>query len=325
MPNAQLIRIRPAGPWRFGPVSGERRETAVFAHSDTVYAAAGFAMAQLGLADEWRRAQWAAVDPAVRFSSLFPFAGRTLFVIPPRQFWPPAASPRVRWKAARFVPLAVVADLAAGRGIREERWEVDFHSECLIAAGSQAPCRIALRRAAAIDRVAAGAADPHETACLEFAPGAGLWCVATFRDPAAWEEWSRPVEAAFRLLADSGIGGERGRGWGLADSVEMQAGDFPQLLLPEFAGQKGRDYWLLSLFSPAAEDFVDWSTGAYTFVSRAGADTLSAPMTAEGSVIQCESAPVGAAVNLASPESRHPRWRAGFAVAVPLPPPEPER
>jgi CRISPR type III-A-associated RAMP protein Csm4 len=321
MPRAQLIKIRPSGPWRFGPASGERRQTAVFAHSDTLYSAVAYAMARLDLDGEWRRAQYESIEPAVRFSSLFLFAGKTLFAIPPRDIWPPAASPRVRWKSARFVPLGLIGDLLAGRGIREERWEVDYRSECLIAAGSQAPCRIAVRRAAAIDRMAAGAAGPHETACIEFAPGAGLWCVAVYRDETAWTEWAERVVAAFRLLGDAGIGGERGRGWGLAESVEAQEGDFPQVLLPESGEAGRRGYWLLSLFSPAAEDFVDWSMGSYSFVDRAGVETLSAPMAAEGSVIGCQADPVGAAVNVASAAMQHPRWRAGFAVAVPLPAP----
>lgn len=321
MPKAQLIRVRPAGPWRFGPASGERRQTAVFAHSDTVYGAVSSAMARLELDGAWRKAQYEAVEPAVRFSSLYPFAGKTLFAVPPRDIWPPAASPRVRWKSARFVPLALIGDLLAGRGIREERWEVDFRSECLIAAGSQAPCRVALRRSAALDRLVAGAAGPHETACVEFAPGAGLWCVAVYRDEAAWTDWSPRVAAAFRLLGDSGIGGERGRGWGLAESVELQEAEFPQALLAESGPAAVRGYWLLSLFSPAAEDFVDWSAGSYSFVDRAGAETLSAPMAAEGSVIACQSDPVGAAVNVAGAAMQHPRWRAGFAVAVPLPAP----
>lgn len=324
MPNAQLIKIRPSGPWRFGPMSGDRGETAVFAHSDTLYSAVESAMARLGLGSSWRKAQWESVEPAVRLSSLFPFVGRTLYAIPPRAMWPPSASPRVRWKAARFVPLSLIGDLLAGQAIREERWEVDFRSACLIAAGSQAPCRISSRRAAAVDRFSPAAAEAHETACVEFAPNAGLWCVATFRDDASWDEWARPVEAAFRLLADCGIGGERGKGWGLAESLDFQAGDFPGLLLPDLPAASSGEYWLLSLFSPAAEDFVDWSGGSYSFVPRGGVDTMAASMTVEGSVIVCSSAPVGAAIDMTQPPMKHPRRRAGFAVAVPLPaPPEP--
>ena len=46
--------------------------------------------------------------PAVRFSSCFPFQGDLRFVVPPRSLWPPPASPKVRWRGAKFVPLGVV-------------------------------------------------------------------------------------------------------------------------------------------------------------------------------------------------------------------------
>jgi CRISPR/Cas system CSM-associated protein Csm4 (group 5 of RAMP superfamily) len=318
MADALLVKLRPSGPWRFGPLSGTPEETGVVGHSDMLYSAVTFAMARLGFANDWRESQWSGSAPAVRFSSLFPFAGRTLFAIPPHSVWPPDASPRVRWKAARLVPLTVIGDLLAGRGIREERWEVDFRSECLIAAGSQAPFRVASRRFAVLDRVAAGLAEGRETACLEFSPNAGLWAIAAFRDPEAWESWSRRIESAFLLLADSGIGGERGYGWGQADAPEFHAGEFPRLLLPDLPAG-GNRYWLLSLFSPAAEDTVNWSSGSYSFTDRAGVGSLAAKMTAEGSVIECAAPPAGAAVNAAAEGMLHPRWRAGFAVAVPLP------
>ena len=45
-------------------------------------------------------------------------------------------------------------------------------------------------------------------------PAADFWFVAEFADDAAHEQWSDRVKAAIRLLADSGFGGERSRGWG---------------------------------------------------------------------------------------------------------------
>ena len=70
--------------------------------------------------------------------------------------------------------------------------------------GSGAPLKIVIRAAAAIDRLT-GVADPHRIACLEFAPNAGFWgCFAV--EDAIWEA---RVKSAFRLLADSGFGGEK--------------------------------------------------------------------------------------------------------------------
>ena len=54
----------------------------------------------------------APAQPAVCFSSCFPFLDEIGFVVPPRTIWPPTRRPpcraRVRWKSARFVPLGVV-------------------------------------------------------------------------------------------------------------------------------------------------------------------------------------------------------------------------
>src|SRR4051812_48537370 len=62
--------------------------------------------------------------------------------------------------------------------------------------------RISVRTAAAIDRQT-GVAEPHSAACLEFARNAGWWGVFDADDL-----WTERVKAAFRLLADSGFGGE---------------------------------------------------------------------------------------------------------------------
>ena len=74
------VRFRPMGPWRFGPDSGARDRVDLIYHSDALYSAVCSAMAQLGLADDMARGYGALHrDPAVRFSSLFPFVGRYAF------------------------------------------------------------------------------------------------------------------------------------------------------------------------------------------------------------------------------------------------------
>lgn len=101
-----LIRLHPTGPWRIGPDSGDRDRVDRVYHSDTLYSAVSSAMAQLGELEAWLDATARRPDPAVRFSSCFPFQGDTLFVVPPRILWPPPPSAKVRWKGARFVPLS---------------------------------------------------------------------------------------------------------------------------------------------------------------------------------------------------------------------------
>ena len=86
-------------------------------------------------------------------------------------------------------------------------------------------------------------------------------------------------------------------------------------------------HWLLSLFSPAPADAVDWTRGNYSVVTRGGRVESPAgsgevkklvQMVAEGSVL-CGAAPTGAAPDVAPDGFAHPVFRAGFAVAIPLP------
>ena len=171
-----------------------------------------------------------------------------------------------------------------------------------------------MRSAAAIDRVT-GAAKPHKTACLEFASNAGLWGLIDL----ASEEWEPRVRAAFRVLADSGFGGERSRGWGRAAEPEFSSP--PDTLLRQGEGA----WWLLSMYSPAPEDAVDWNRGYYSAATRAG--WIESPagygfkkqvrMIEEGSVLVAPSLR-GSALDVAPDGFAHPIYRAGFALAVPV-------
>jgi CRISPR type III-A-associated RAMP protein Csm4 len=87
-------------------------------------------------------------------------------------------------------------------------------------------------------------------------------------------------------------------------------------------------HWLLSLFSPAAADAVEWSRGSYTLLERggrvespAGSGALKklVHMVSEGSVLYAPAAPHGAAPDVAPEGFAHPVFRAGFALAIPLP------
>jgi CRISPR type III-A-associated RAMP protein Csm4 len=264
--------------------------------------------------------------PAVRFSSCFPFQGDLRFVVPPRSLWPPPASPKVRWRGAKFVPLGVVNELLTSRSISEEGWTVDPASECLIPIGNSGaasgPFRVTVRSSAAIDRRGMGVA-AHSTACIEFASHSGLWAIAEFADDAAREKWTAPLQGALRLLADSGFGGERSRGWGRA---EVTFSDDP---LPFGAtGEPGDSaWWMLSLFHPASDDSIDWGRGSYSLTTRGG--RIESParwgdekkptrMIAEGSVIVSAGEPRGSVSNVAPDDFPHPVYRAGYAVAVPI-------
>jgi CRISPR type III-A-associated RAMP protein Csm4 len=332
------VRFRPLGPWRFGPDSGARDRVDLIYHSDAVFSAVCSAMSQLGLGEEWLEATARSeAAPAARFSSFYPFQGHTLLVVPPRSIWPPQEAAKIRYKGARFVPLPVVESLRAGKGIDENRWAVDGESECLIPHDAgRGPFRIALRSNASVDRLDAGKVESHATACLEFAQNAGLWTVVQFADAAAQEKWEAPVRSAFLLLADSGFGGERSRGWGRSETPEWQHWTPPGTPpgMPPAAPEAAEDspeqaHWLLSLYLPSSDDLVDWKRGSYSTLTRRGRiesrarwGEIKAPtlMVAEGSVLLSAASQLrGEARDTAPAGFPHPVYRAGFAVTVPIP------
>ncbi len=343
-----LVRFRPTGPWRFGPDSGARDRVDLLYHSDTLYSACCSAFRQLGMLEEWLAATAGAGESgsAVRFSSCFPWQGQELFAVPPRTLWPPVPSAKVRWKDARFVPLSLIASILAEKPVEEDRWILDPVSGCLLPATRgpiSGPFRVAVRSSAAVDRLEHGWCEPYITACLEFASNAGMWCAVAFAGEEAYSRWSEPVRAAFRLLADSGLGGERSRGWGRSEVPEFSEGALPELLVPsngpapatesnqegaEAPPPAGTAWWMLSLFAPAAADAVDWQRGNYTLLTRGGRVESQAGwgelkkslrMVAEGSVLVSEKPLRGEAKNVAPDHFPHPVFRAGFAFTIPIP------
>jgi len=326
MPSGLLIRLRPVGPWRIGPDSGDRDRVDRIYHSDSLYSAVTSAMGRLGMLDVWLEATARASEPAVRFSSCFPYQGDTLLVVPPRNLWPPPPSSKVRWKGARFVPLSVVESLAAGKPLSEDGWTIDGPSECLLPFSTPpapGPFRVSVRSSAAVDREGESVS-PHSTACIEFTPGSGLWCTVHFADGGAQDRWTAPLTAAFRLLSDSGFGGKRSQGWGRAEMPEISKG----AIEVHGNGAENHGYWLLSLFHPAASDTVEWSQGNYMLTTRGGrveSDSRwgdhkkQTRMVAEGSVLVAGAEPRGSATDVAPDGFPHPVYRSGFALAIPIP------
>jgi CRISPR/Cas system CSM-associated protein Csm4 (group 5 of RAMP superfamily) len=307
------VRLRPAGPWRVGHRAGDRERVDVIYHSDALYSAMTHAMKSLGWLEEWLEATArAAGNPAVRFSSLFPFIGKTRLITPPRTAWPPVHAGKLYLQGSKLVPL----ELARGGAFDESRWLADGASECLVPAGAGAPFHVSIRSAAAVDRIT-GATEPHRVACLEFASNAGWWGVFEAVDKA----WETRVKSALRLLADAGFGGERSRGWGRAGSPQFS--DASSLF---GNGGSNGTWWLLSLYSPGETDVVDWSRGEYSTATRGGwTDSPSGAgpkkqvrMIEEGSVLSAGELR-GRAVDVAPDGFAHPVYRAGFALAVPVP------
>lgn len=335
-----VVRFRPVGPWRIGPGSGARNQVDCILHSDSLFSAVTQAMARLGRLEEWLAATVENPQgPVARFGSLFPCLEEVQFVVPPRTLWPPPLSPKVRWRDARFVPLSVVTALITEQPLDDNAWHLDGASECLLPKEGpfhSGPFRPASRRSAAVDRLRMDTVEVHSAACLEYAEGGGLWAVVSLADEAANATWSGPIRAALRLLADTGLGGERSLGWGRSGEPEFIEGSLPAMILPSVGQAQPSEepplpetaYWLLSMFSPAPDEAVDWQRGSYSLVSRAG--RVESPvrsgepkklvrMVEEGSVLVAGRPLKGAAPNVAPDGFPHPVFRYGFPVAIPVP------
>ena len=352
MQPAVLIRLRPAGPWRYGPGEGGHDRVDTLYRSDRLYSAVTLAMRQLGYLDEWLDATVRRSTTVVAFTSLFPYQGDTLFVPPPATLWPPPSSllttpspvflSKIRWKVARFVPVQLVESLLLGQTILADQWAPDPDSGCLLRRDrpSTTPYHVVIRSAVAVDRISQSQVAVHTAACVEFEPSAGLWTTVRYTDEEAQREWGERVQAAFRLLADSGFGGKRSSGWGQTEAPQFQSGSWPGLLFPKVSRAQARSkpasaenpepalYWLLSLYSPIASDSVDWRAGSYEVTLRggrvdnsagSGAEKKHLRMIVEGSVLSAVSEPAGAAVDVAPDDFAHPVYRSGFALALKLP------
>jgi CRISPR type III-A-associated RAMP protein Csm4 len=350
MQSALLIRLRPLGPWRYGAGDGGDNRLDTLYRSDRLYSAVTLAMRQLGHLEEWLQATAHAAAPAVVFGSLFPFQGDVLFAAPPATLWPPpanlVASPspvfltKTRWSAAHFVPLSAIDSLLTGQPLLADQWFPDPESACLLRRDrpSSSPFRAITRSSAAVDRLSQTGSEVNLLAGVEFEAGAGLWTIARFQDAAAEGLWSGRVQGAFKLLADSGFGGGRSKGWGQTQSPDFQKGLWPGLLFPKTARLRKNEaadapesslHWLLSLYSPASSDQVDWAGGDYRVILRAGrvqSPVISGALkkqlrlVSEGSVLSASADLVGAAVDVAPDGFAHPVYRSGLALALRLPP-----
>lgn len=350
MQQALLVRLRPSGPWRYGPSDGALDRVDTLYRSDRLFSALTLAMRQLGLLDSWLDATARSERPAVAFTSLFPFQGDTLFVTPPANLWPPPSSlvnspspvflTKVRWRAAHFVPLSLVDALLTGQSVLADQWIPDPDSGCLLRRDrpSSSPFRNVTRATSPVDRVSLTSVSAEPNACVEFEPGSGLWTAIRFADDAAHETWTEPLKSAFRLLADTGFGGGRSKGWGQVQAPEFESGAWPSLILPKTGRaakndtheeQTSRSYWLLSLYSPAAADTVNWSGGQYELTVRNGrvdgsSGTLkkSVRMVVEGCILDATAEPIGTAVDVAPAGFAHPVYRSGIALSLLIPPME---
>ena len=343
MQPAVLIRLRPLGPWRYGPGDGGNDRMDKLFRSDRLYSAVTLAMRQFGYVGRMARRDRARVQSTGCIELLVSLSSRHAV----RSAAAHALAASIN--AGDFAQPGVPLENSLGRGavctgcmssIPCSRavpfWPISgcpirkVAACCGVTVRIRTPFRVVMRTRAAIDRLSQTAAHVDSFACVEFEASSGLWCAIRFADAAAETQWSDKMKAAFRLLADTGFGGGRTAGWGQTAAPEFQDGAWPNLLLPRTAkasaksssnGDSGDSaaYWLLSLYSPAQSDSPDWSQGDYELVTRGGHSRKTTRMIGEGSVLLAAREPAGVALDVAPAGHEHPVYRAGFALAVRLP------
>lgn len=321
---ALLVQTLPITPWRCG--AGRPDEPASLVPSDTLFGAVSDAMRLLGLLPEWLSDG----APATRISSLFPLQNDVFYAPLPEAVRGYPGLRRVRLEAVRFAPLAAIQDLAA-RKFDEHRWLLDLASGCLQSAdraGAGGPYRPLHRQRAAVDRFDGATVPVAATEGIEFSSNSGAWALFVFADAGTAAVWSQRLKAAFRLLADEGIGGWRGAGWGRARRPRFREGELGKLLAnagwKPAAAETISQWWTIGLFTPAESDAVSWDSGAYRTLHRSGwtpgaGVKPSLRFVREGAILASESEPHGCIRESAVDGAAHPVFRYGAGLALPWP------
>lgn len=319
---ALLVQLQPITPWRCG--AGRPGEPASLVPSDSLFGAISDAMRLLGWLPEWL----AEGARATRLSSLFPMQNDVFYAPFPEGLRTYGGLRRVRLESVRFAPLAAIQALAAKK-FDENRWALDLVSGCLQPVdrtGTGGPYRPLERRRAAVDRLTGVATESVSTEGIEFSGNSGAWALFVFANAEAAQVWAARLKAAFRLLADEGIGGWRGAGWGRSRHPRYKEGELGRLLAN--AGWKssslnaGGQWWTLGLFAPSASDEVAWDSGAYRTLSRAGfaAGAGAKPglrFVREGSILSSAAEPAGRISESAIDGLPYPVLRYGAGLALP--------
>lgn len=319
---ALLVQLQPITPWRCG--AGRPDEPASLVPSDSLFGAICYALRLLGWLPEWL----ADGARATRLSSLFPVQNDVFYAPLPEALRTYAGLRRVRLESVRFAPLAAIQALAA-KQFDENRWVLDLASGCLQPvdrAGAGGPYRPLERQRAAVDRFTGVATAAVATEGIEFTGNSGAWALFVFANAETAEIWAGRLKAAFRLLADEGIGGWRGSGWGRSRQPRYKEGELGRLLAG--AGWKssetaaGGKWWTLGLFAPAETDEVAWDSGAYRTLTRAGwaagtAEKTELRFVREGSILSSAGEPAGRISESAMEGISHPVLRYGAGLALP--------
>lgn len=331
MADVALYRLHFRSPLHIGERGVGLEETRTHVPADTLFSALCTAWRWLYGAESLRNDLLApflnAEQPPLLLTSAFPFAGDVLFFPKPSAL-KGKKEEEEKLRKVRYIsqgvlsrwmhtgnPLDTNGMRFAGDGaflVGETEWQ---NLEPFI---DDEVNDVALWRVAVVPRVTldrqTSASQIWFFGQVVFKKDAGLWCAVRYRD----ENLRHRVEACLRLLGDSGLGGERGSGFGLF-AVEVSE----TVSLPE---AEGAGYCVtLSPCCPTAQQvqtLID-DRCAYDLLPRRG--WIGSPeggnlrrksvwMLSEGSVLRWTNgvAP-GTLVNVKPAPCPHDVWRYGYA------------
>lgn len=316
---------------------GERgvglEESRTFASADTLFSAVCMMWRELyGVAElETLLRAFQTDAPPFLLTSAFPFAGTVRFF--PRPLLAGVPGDAKTWRRVQFISAQRFSELMSGARPALEaqhclsEGKVWVHGDELkslkawLQNGVHQFWQHAVTPRVTLDRITSASALWH-LGSVSFSDNCGLWFAVQYSDE--WQAvWKPRLETALRLLGDTGLGGERGAGYGLFTIAEPAT-----LALPEVADASR--FITLSPCAPAnaiqlAALTAD-QTASYHLLARRGwvgsseAGNLRRQqvwMFSEGSLL-C-GAPtrlVGHLVDVTPAPSPHEVWRYGLAFPV---------
>lgn len=227
-----LYRLRFTGPIHFGVTGIGLENSDIRLRSDGVTSALINAFAVLDEADD-AVAALRAERPAFVLSSLFPYgtvdSGPPIFTLPRPMVAPPLKEPVRREQAKELKQLRWLTPTQTSRWLNgpelgtEELGDILDHARSI----GRGWWKDDLHPRVALDR---DSQNSQIWLCgtITFAEGCGLYGLIQVND----ESWMPRLEAAFRVLGDMGIGGERTYGMGLFrfQGFEVPASEWDPLL-----------------------------------------------------------------------------------------------
>ncbi len=282
-----IYRLRFRSPLRIGERGVGLETTRPYVPADTLFSAVCSAWRELygarALTAELLQIDGDGAKAPFLLSSAFPFAGDVRFFPKPLAYAPnQLAIPDDQgkdFKRVQFVSQAIFAKLIAATAVTFDKnhcgnggavW-IDPSEKAALAHFAAEPendefWRINVRPRVTLDRLTSASQIWH-IGSVHFKEGAGLWFATSFAANAATNLPTK-FDACLRLLGDTGLGGERGGGYGL---FAFTQDDNPEIGLPSAANASA--FVTLAPCCPNDKDELQRLTAdrpAYEIITRRG-------------------------------------------------------